>query len=496
MAVTIGSHLSLKKLRGAWRRLSCLLLAESLVTPLLVFFGMVMVPDLEWTSALLLATLAISTAPITVVALVKETRSKGVFVKTLIAAVALNNIACILLFEVARELARYELDTTGGHDLIGGIVSPLWQLGSAVVIGGGAALFLHLVGLVIKKPGAHVTASAAAILLTSGLSEYFGASPLLSCMFLGMIQTNTLTSRDKLADTVFSSFEPAILAVFFTLAGMHLSFDEMGRAGLAAGGFFALRAAGKLLAVRWAMKVAGATEKVRRYLGPALLPQAGIAIGLVILLQDDPAFQRQERLLSLFVAVVLTVVTMNEIIGPIATRWSLRKAGDYGMDRNRLIDFLQEENIVTDLRAFGKEEAIERMVDLLIKTHHLQGIDRQELLQSVLDRETQASTCLGGGLAVPHCILPGDHPMVGVMGLSRSGLALHTPDSRPVHCMVLLGTSRKERARHLQVLAALARTVGTDAIFQDKLFNAASPAYAAELLHGEESEDFNYFLDD
>ena len=86
--------------------------------------------------------------------------------------------------------------------------------------------------------------------------------------------------------------------------------------------------------------------------------------------------------------------------------------------------------------------------------------------------------------------------MVGVMAISREGLDFPTPDGRPVHCMVLLGTSPEERDRHLQVLAVLARSVGNDAAFQDQLFNAGSPAHAYEILHGEESEDFNYFLDE
>jgi mannitol/fructose-specific phosphotransferase system IIA component (Ntr-type) len=144
----------------------------------------------------------------------------------------------------------------------------------------------------------------------------------------------------------------------------------------------------------------------------------------------------------------------------------------------------------------GKEQAIDALVELLIKSHHMNGIDRAALRRSVLEREAQASTCFGGGLAVPHCILPDGHPMVGVMGLSREGLGLATPDGRPVHCMVLLGTSRQERDRHLQVLAALARTVGTDLAFQERLFSARSPAHAHELLHGEESEHFNTFLED
>jgi len=81
------------------------------------------------------------------------------------------------------------------------------------------------------------------------------------------------------------------------------------------------------------------------------------------------------------------------------------------------------------------------------------------------------------------------------MALSRRGLAFEPPDRKPVHCMVLLGTSPEERDRHLQVLATLARTVGLGPDFQDQLFNATSAAHASELLHGEEFEDFNYFLE-
>ena len=62
--------------------------------------------------------------------------------------------------------------------------------------------------------------------------------------------------------------------------------------------------------------------------------------------------------------------------------------------------------------------------------------------------------------------------------------------------MVLLGTAPEERDRHLQVLASLARTVGADRAFQDQLFESKSSAHAYELLHGEESEAFNYFMDD
>ncbi len=131
----------------------------------------------------------------------------------------------------------------------------------------------------------------------------------------------------------------------------------------------------------------------------------------------------------------------------------------------------------------------------MIRTHAL-PVDHAALLASVMERENEASTCFGGGLSVPHAILPEGAPMAGVMALSRDGLDFDTPDGRPVHCMVLLATSRDERDRHLQVLAALSRTVGSDPAFQEQLVSAHDAAHAYELLHGEESEAFNYFLDE
>ncbi|KAB2969829.1 MAG: PTS sugar transporter subunit IIA [Thermoanaerobaculia bacterium] len=63
------------------------------------------------------------------------------------------------------------------------------------------------------------------------------------------------------------------------------------------------------------------------------------------------------------------------------------------------------------------------------------------------------------------------------------------------HCIVLLATPPDQRDRHLQVLAALARAVGSDPNVQSQLFNADSPAHAYEILHAEQSERFNYWLE-
>lgn len=490
MAVTVGAHLNIRRLRNAGKRLFLLLIFEATITPLLVFEGMVRLGGVEPLMAALFATAAIATAPATVVAVVGEARAKGVFVKTLIAAVALNNMACIFLFEVARAFAGNSTAGSGLDDVLSG---PLIQLMFAICIGGLMGIIMEVVSRYVVQAEKFATAAVLALVLTSGLATYWDVSPLLACLFLGFVQTNLTSTRDRLVDTVFGDFQPAILAIFFTLAGMHLSFESFAATGLLAGLLFSLRFTGKLIAGTWAMRFARATSNVRRNLGLALIPQAGVAVALVILIQDDPNFSDKA---ASFGAVVLAVVTLNELLGPVTLRYALHRSGEAGMDRQRLFDFLQEENISTEFSANDKPEAIEKLVDLMISSHHMQAADREALLESVLNREAQASTCLGAGLSVPHGILPSGHPLVGVMAISREGLNFPTPDGLPVHCMVLLGTSAEERDRHLQVLAMLARSIGSDEEFQGLLYAAKSAAHASELLHSEDSMKFNYFLDD
>lgn len=103
-------------------------------------------------------------------------------------------------------------------------------------------------------------------------------------------------------------------------------------------------------------------------------------------------------------------------------------------------------------------------MDVMITTHRLR-VNRDEFLHTFLQREAEASTCVGSGLAIPHG-------------------------------MVLLATPESERERHLEVIAALARAVGRDPNIQSQLFSAKSPADAYGILHGEEVEDFNYYLAD
>jgi Kef-type K+ transport system membrane component KefB/mannitol/fructose-specific phosphotransferase system IIA component len=491
IAVAVGNHLHFRRLRAAARRLVLLVVLEVTITPLVVFVAIFYLPNTDWVFAALLAAMAISTAPATIVALVKETRSKGVFVRTLVAAVALNNLACICLFEVAHTAARAALDPSIPGDLLTVVMAPFRQLFASAALGLGSGVALILATRRVVRSDRVATLSLLAILLTVGFSQYLGVSILLSCIFLGVALANITPDRDEIGHRVFSNFESAIFAVFFTLAGLELDFAYLVPGGTIALVLVASRIVGKVLATHLAMRWAGATERVQKYLGLALVPQAGVAVGLLLVVDQDPVFA---PIRDLFLAVGLSAVLANEIVGPILTRFALIRSGDYGKDRARLIDFLQEEHIAVGLEATSKEQVIEKLTDFLIDSHHLK-VDRGALLASILGREAVLTTCVGGGLAVPHGELPEGQRMVGVMGLSRRGLRFNTPDGQPVHCLVLLATPPSERGRHLEVLAALARILA-DRRVQAELYVAPTAAHAYEVLHADEVVDINYFLDD
>ena len=237
------------------------------------------------------------------------------------------------------------------------------------------------------------------------------------------------------------------------------------------------------------MRLARAGTSEQRYLGWALIPQAGVAIGLVLIARDDAVL---EGVGDVFLAVGITSVAINEIIGPLTARWAIKQSGEAGRDRPRLIDFLHDEHIVTDLGAVTIEEALDRLAGHLVRTHDV-GFDKETFLAALGDQSGRDFTYLGHGLAMPHARI-GSGRIVGVMGISREGLKAETPDGQPVHCVVLMASPEDQRDRHLEVLAAFATAIGHDRGIERELYAARTPAFAYEVLHAEDADDFNYFL--
>lgn len=491
IAFTVGSHLHVRSLINAQRRLFFIVLTELLITPLVVLGVMVGLGGMSIDLGLLFAAIAIAGAPGTTVLVVKEARARGVFVKTLIGTVALIDMIAVCFFVVAEQIAQ----STGGAQLAF-LDEGLPALGRTVALASSLALAGTVATMVITRavvgPRLLGACLVAAILLTWGTAEWLAVAPILTVTLLGVALANFMPDKERAGEAYLNTFASVLFTAFYTLAGMRLQFSHVvPMAGLIAL-FFGARLVGKNISAFVAMTLARAPQSVRRYLGPALLPHGGVAIGLIVIVQNDPVLAPFS---DTILAVGLSALAINQFIGPSATRWALNRAGEAGHDRPRLFDFIREQDIVVNVPGSSQEETLRYLVEHLYKTHDVQS-DKEEFLEYLLRRENLQTSHLGHGLMIPHYRVAMGDEFAGVIGLSRQGFHWRAPDGKPVHAVVVIATPQKERNRHLEVLAAFAQAIASDRNIREQLYHADTAAHAYEILHAEESEDFNYFLED
>ena len=489
VAVSIGGHLSYRRIHNSLRRIISISLFEvglSFVTVIIAckLFGM------DWPKTLLLGGIASSTAPATSIALIRESRAKGPFVKTLISAVALNNILCILIFVMMRTFvsAYFESgETTGKIDdaLILSAYHLLGALGLGLVMG-------WISKMLVSRPKLHdFTTILLAIMLLDGLAAYLQLSPLLVNLFFGVYLGNSSQVAEKQLNTL-TPLEPILYVIFFTLAGVSLHLDALLTVGLAALVYVGSRMLGKSIGAALGGIVGKCSGRIWRNMAYALYPQSGIAIGLVVLLSNDAHVP--EEIKQAVGAIILAGVTVAEILGPFCTKAALARSGEANRDRQRLVEFLAEEFVMVDMTASDKWDAIRQLTAFMMKTHRVEHISQEELYQSIVDREKEMSTAMGRGIAIPHGRITKGPAIQGVMAVCREGIDFDAPDGEPVKLIMLIVTPEDKKDMHLKVLSSLSSMVSNEVI-RTRLMAAISPEDAMDVIESEEARDYNYFLE-
>ncbi|MEM9409753.1 MAG: cation:proton antiporter [Planctomycetota bacterium] len=494
IAFTVGATLYFASLRNTSKRIGLLLLCEAIITPLMVFVLMYMFGpyltakyEIGWQAALLFGVIAVAGAPGTTVLVVQEARARGTLTKTLIAAIGLIDMVAVGVFVFASAAMATDATWTNAAMMVG------FQFLTTFIIGSLCAVIaLALIRFVVSP--AFVGPTMVAVILGSwGAASAFGTSGgILACTFAGIAVTNIRHDIVRSTEAYLNAIGGVLFACFFTLAGMRLDFSLVPTALGLVLLYFVARFSAKYIGAFTAMSLAGMTTSVRNYLGLALLPHGGVAVGLILLVQSAEHLQDYQ---SLITTVGLSALAINQLLGPSAARFALIWAGEDHKDRPQLLDFLQEHRINVDLNGESKEDVIKTLASNLYATYDME-ISQEDFVQQVLQRETDETTCLGQGLMIPHAILDEGAEVRGVLGISTRGLDLGAPDGRLIHAVLLLATPKTERDRHLEVLAAFASAITRDVNFAEQLYHARSAAHAYDVLHHEDQEDLNYFLED
>ena len=151
----------------------------------------------------------------------------------------------------------------------------------------------------------------------------------------------------------------------------------------------------------------------------------------------------------------------------------------------KILDVMQKEAIIDDLKSQTKKGALEEMVAPLAD---ITGQDHRALVRVLMDRERLGSTGIGGGIGIPHGKIKDLENLVLGFGLSRKGVDFEAIDGQPTHIFFILITPENSTGLHLKLLARISRILKNDH-FRERLRNAADRAEIFEIIK-EEDEDF------
>lgn len=318
IAFDVGKFLKKKIFMRSAKESVVIVLLEALIPGILISLVMYYVFSYSLGFSLLLGAIATSTAPASTMMTINQFKAKGEFVNTLLQVVVLDDIISLVLFSVAASM----IGATSGDAGLAHVLMP--------IIYNVLAIFLGVLGGIVLKyllePSTRSTSNrlilVIVILLTiSGVCTIFEISPLLACMVFGATYTN-ITDDESLYIEI-NYFTPPIFSLFFVLSGMNLDLNTLYTMGIVGVVYFFVRIFGKYTGAYLGCVITNKDDSIKKYLGYALVPQAGVSIGLAFLGQRLLPTDIGDMLMT----IILSSAVLYELVGPVLAKYALVKSG-------------------------------------------------------------------------------------------------------------------------------------------------------------------------
>ena len=314
----LGGKLTVPSFRRHGRRILWISVAVVVLTAAVMLVGLLIL-GFRVEIALLLAGIATSTAPAATTDVAHELRAHGRFTRTLLGIVAVDDALGLIMFSL---LLAVVLALTGQGSASEILLLALWEIGGAFLLGVALGIpMAYLTGRI--QPGEPTLAEAlGVVLLCGGIALWLDVSFLLASMVLGAVVAN-LARHHRRPFHAIEGIEWPFLILFFVLAGASLHIEALAAVGFVGAAYILLRIIGRVLGVWAGAALSNADALTRRWMGIALMPQAGIALGMALV-----AAQRFPDLSDIILPVVIGATVLFEVIGPVLTRRVLILAGE------------------------------------------------------------------------------------------------------------------------------------------------------------------------
>jgi len=345
VAFSIGAELSLSSLKRLGPGIISIIFAESFGA-FFVVTGAVYVLSRDLPLALIFGAMAPASAPAGTVAVIQECKAKGNLTKALYAVVGFDDGLAIIIFGFAAAFAKNLLiGEAAGHN--GSILPAMWpplkEIGFSIMVGGMVGFAFCQMVRKLQSSKDILIVIFGAVLLATGLSIRWHLSLIMTNMIVGFVLVNT--RRQALVHRVMEpllEIMPLLFILFFCLAGAHLKLSTLPALGALGVVYIIGRSVGLIGGARVGAMLGHVDSKIKKYIGLGILSQAGVAIGLSLIVKHEFGLLDAKYNLphaATIGATVLTMITATciffEIIGPILTKVALTKAGEIPNEKSR-----------------------------------------------------------------------------------------------------------------------------------------------------------------
>lgn len=331
IAFSTGEFFRFSTLKKSGAKVMVITVCEALLASVVVFIVTFFVLRLDLAFSVVLAALASATAPASTVMTIRQTGAKGDFVDTLLQVVALDDIVGLVAYSIAISVA-VSSKTGAGAFHVWDIIKPLLINIGVFALGGVFGFLMKLMMPKKRSTDNRLIISIALLFSFCGICTLLDISPLLGCMSMGTVYIN-ITDDDKLFKQL-NYFSPPLLLLFFVRSGLNFKLDvlvnssgSIGTTPLIVIGilYFFFRIVGKYAGAFLGCLAVGKPKETRNYLGLALIPQAGVAIGLAALgartLGGDDGVALN--------TIILASSVLYELIGPACAKLALYLSHSY-----------------------------------------------------------------------------------------------------------------------------------------------------------------------
>ena len=331
IAYSTGEFFKLDVLKKNGMKVVWITVFESVLASLLVFVLTFFILHMDLAFSIVLSALASATAPASTMMTIRQTGAKGDFVDTLLQVVALDDVVGLVLYSVAISIALASLSGSQGFSFQT-IGKPILMNMLTLFIGACFGLAMKLLMPQSRSTDNKLIISVALLFAFCGVCVLLDVSPLLGCMVMGTVYTN-IAENDKLFKQL-GYFSPPILLLFFVRSGMNFKLDALFNASGDLDGvplivvgvsYFLVRIVGKYAGAWLGCFVVKKDKLVRNYLGLALIPQAGVAIGLAAL----GARTLGGTMGSDLETIILASSVLYELLGPGCAKLALYLSKSY-----------------------------------------------------------------------------------------------------------------------------------------------------------------------